>query len=220
MLRETQTSICNKALALIGEEPISAIDDTTRKAARVCDQFFCLSLRSVFEDGKWPFATIEKPAERIFLPEYSKEQPYIYGIPCDSSLIVRVYSRDKRKTMMRSVDWDFRYIPELQTSAIVCNKDSIVSQDIEKDIDQDQQLMIEYISETVCSGAYPAMFVRCLVAQLAADICMPITHDQQRWGNMIQYATQMKSQALQQALNEDGQDKMHWIDPITMSRGW
>ena len=172
------------------------------------------------EEGKWPFATIEEIAERLDLPDYAKEQKYIYAIPATCALIIGLSKRDSRKKMQKGIDWDIRYIPQIKASAIICNQLSKTSEEIVDVIDQDEQILIEYISDTAQTTSYTASFVKCLVAQLAADICMPITHDMQRWGGLVQYAAQQKSQALQQNLNEDGQDKMHWIDPITRSRGW
>lgn len=220
LLNETQTSICNKALALLGEEPINSLQDTTTKAARLCKQFFDLSLRSVLEQGKWPFATIEEPVERLDLPAYAKEQQYIYSIPANCAVIVGLSKRWTRKKIRKHMDWDVRYIPEIKERAIICNQLSKTQEDIVDPIDQDEQIMIEYICRTDETSSYTAMFVRCAAAQLAADLAMPLTHDSQKFGTMMQLADSLRSQALMQALNEDGQDKVHWVDPITASRGW
>ena len=141
-----------------------------------------------------------------------------YIIPNDCVLVCGLYKRYKRKSMRRGTDWDIRYIPEIKNAAIICNLESETSEEITEPTEQDEQFIIEYIKSTDESRTYPALFIRCLVAQLAADICMPITHDLQRMSVMMQYASQAKSQALQQVLNEDKQDKIHWIDPITASR--
>ena len=122
--------------------------------------------------------------------------------------------------MRKHIDWDVRYIPEIKERAIICNRLTETSQDIALDIDQDEQILIEYISQTEETSSYTAMFVRCVAAQLAADLAMPLTHDTQKFGTMMQLAESLRSQALMQALNEDGQDKEHWVDPITASRGW
>ena len=220
-LNEDKTSICNKALALLGEEPINSVDDNTTKAARVCKQFYDLALQSVLSEGKWPFATVEEPVIKLDLPDYTKEQKYIYAIPEGCVLIVGLTKRFNRKSMRKGIDWDIRYIPEIKNSAIICNLNSKANLEDVADIDQDEQILIEYIKCTNESRTYPAAFVRCLAAQLAADMCMPITHDSQRFAAMEQLAAQRKSQALQQALNEDGQDKVCWVDPLTASReGW
>lgn len=217
MLNETQTSICNKALMLIGESPINNINDSTTLQARVCKEFFYTTLRSVFEEGEWPFATIETPAQRINIASYTKEQKYLYRIPGDCALVLDVYKRLDRKQARRNVDWDIRYIPELKTSAIICNRLSYTKED-EEEIDQDEQMLLKYISDVQSTYSYSAAFVRCVVAQLAADIAMPITHDPQKMQLMVQYAEQLKSKALLHALNEDKQDKLHWVDQFTASR--
>ena len=217
-LNETKTSICNKALALLGEAPINSVDDDTVKAARVCNQFYDLALQSVLAEGKWPFATVEEAVTRLTLPDYTKEQKYIYSIPNGCVLIVGLTKRFNRKRMRKGIDWDIRYIPEIEDAAIICNLDSKADMPETALIDQDEQILIEYIKCTNESRTYPAAFIRCLAAQLAADMCMPITHDSQRFAAMEQLAAQRKSQALQQALNDDGQDKVCWVDPLTASR--
>ena len=220
LLNETKTSICNKALALLGEAPINSLDDATSKAARVCNQFYDLSIRSVLEQGKWTFATIEEPVRRLDLPNYSKEQKYIYQIPQNAAIVLNLMQRSNRKKLPKNIDWDIRYIPEIKERAIICNLLSKTSSEIPEEINQDEQILIEYIADTRMVTTYSAMFIRCVVAQLAADLAMPITHDQQKFVILSQLSDSLRSQALMQALNEDGQDKEIWMDPITASRGW
>lgn len=220
LIQETKTSICNKALALVGEQPINSVEDNSTLAARVCNQHYDLAIQTVLEGGKWPFATVEEPIQRISAAPFTKEQKYIYKIPNNCALIVDLKTRMDRKSMRRKLDWDIRFDKELGYPVIVCNRDSKTSPEIDAAIYQDEEILIEYISDTGKSGSYTAMFVRCVAAQLAADISMPLTHDLQRFTSFAQYAAQLKEQALMNALNEDGQDKIHWVDPITASRGW
>lgn len=156
--------------------------------------------------------------QRITAPDYDQEQKYIYAIPDDCALIVSLTPRFSRKQMRKGIDWDIRYIPSLKRDAVICNLESITDPEVEKETEQQEQIIMEYVSDNGEEASYKGMFIKYLVAQLAADICMPITHDQQRFVAMLQYAMQMRQQALQNALNEDGKDKMHWVDPITSSR--
>ena len=220
LIQETKTSICNKALALIGEQPINSMEDNSTLPARVCNEHYELSIQTVLEGGKWPFATVEEPVQRIDTDPLAKEQKYAYKIPNNCMYIVGLYKRANRKNMRQKMDWDIRFDTELGYPVIICNGKSQTSTEIEEEIYQDDQILIEYISNTGKTGSYPAMFVRCVVAQLAADICMPITHDLQKFTSFVQYAAQLKEQALMNVLNEDGQDRIHWVDPITASRGW
>ena len=73
---ETKTTVCNRALMLIGEDTINSITDNDTKAARVCSQYYDLALQTVLESGKWPFAIIEKPVTQVSLDPQTKEQKY------------------------------------------------------------------------------------------------------------------------------------------------
>lgn len=220
LLQETKTSICNKALSLIGEQPINSIDDSTSVAARICNQYYDFSVQTVLEGGKWPFATVEEPVQRLDEQPLAKEQKYTFKIPNDCVLVVDVKARFNRKRARKCLDWDIRFNKDLQIPVIICNRKTEINPEIEEPIYQDEEILIEYICNTGKAGSFPAMFVRCVVAQLAADISMAITHDMQKFTAFTQYAAQLKEQALMNVLNEDGQDKLFWVDPITASRGW
>lgn len=204
MLRETQTTICNRALSLVGERPINSIDDKTQLAA-VCRTHFDITLRSVLENGQWPCVTVEEPLKKVNYPDYSEEQRFVYAIPVDAALIVRVYPKHERKSMPDSMPWDFRYIPALSGTYIVS--------DVEED------LMCEYIKDEKDFSIYSASFLRCLSAELAAAMCMDITKNETRMQMLLQYASMLKAEALRNVLNEAKQEEMSWIDPITASRG-
>lgn len=193
------------------------MEDTTSNTARICKEFFPTSLRSVLEEGQWPFATIETPVQQVSIQPYAKEQKFVYRIPSDCAIILDLYKRFDRKSAHKHIDWDIRYIPELKASAIICNEKSFIQND-EELIDQDQQILMQYISDTQTTYSYSASFIKCVVAQLAADMCMAITHDVQRMQLMLQYAEDLKARSLRNALNEDKQDKVRWVDQFTASR--
>jgi len=220
LLNETQTTICNKALMLIGEEPITSIDDNTLQA-KVCKEHYYLSLRATLESGHWPFAIVEEPITRIDLPAYTKEQKFVYRIPGNCAVILSITKRYNRKQLKKHIDWDIRYIPELKTSAIICNALSRKMDESDTkvpDIYEDEQMLIEYVADSQSVFSFSAAFIKCVVAQLAVDICMAITHDTARFTSLYQYAAMLRQQALTQALNEDKQDKGGWMDHITASR--
>ena len=89
--RQTKTSICNKALDLIGEDNINSMDDETSLTARVCKRHFDDALSDTLEEGMWPTATVEEPLVRISDEEYSEEQKYVYAIPANCVLITRIF---------------------------------------------------------------------------------------------------------------------------------
>lgn len=218
---ETQTTICNKALDLLGEENITSLQDDQSLQARILRNHFDLSLNSVLEYGHWPFATVEEPLTRLDYPEYAKEQKYVYALPDFCILIKSIYKVFDRKHLPHRIDWDLRYIPELKKTCIICNMSNSKELENEEEIaDKNEQLVIEFVSSNSGVSTYTPGFIRCLSAQLAADVSMAITHDMQRTQFMIQIAEAYKKQALQDAMNQDGEDKGLFIDPITRSRGF
>ena len=81
------------------------------------------------------------------------------------------------------------------------------------------QLVCEYVRLIEDFSFVSAKFIEALSAALAASICMDITKNEQRFQMMQQLYTRLKEDALMSKLNEEGQDKMFWVDPITASRG-
>lgn len=220
MLQETITTVCNKALALIGEEPINSINDNTSLAARVCKSQYEIAFHSVLEAAPWPCILTEAKLARVDYPEYSKEQKSVYAIPEDCANIVRVYTRHQRKMAKDLADWDIRYINDLADKYIVCNKD-IPQKDSEGEYleREEEALWIDYIKYTENMSLFSASFLDCLIACLATRICMPITKDVDRFASMTQYYDILLKEAKMRTLNEVGEEKVRWVDPITASRG-
>lgn len=228
-MAETKTTICNRALSLCGEDPINSIDDNSDKAARVCKLHFDTTFRKVLEEGQWPEFSCEEPLEKVEYPYYSEQQKYVYKIPEKCQKIIRIYKAYNRKNMPTPEDWDFRYIPALKGKYIVCNSDNttdnpdfVITDDTTKQevLDSKQnQLICEYVRLIEDFSFVSAKFIEALSAALAAAICMDITKNEQRFQTLTGLYTQLKGDALMNKLNEEGEDKMIWQDPITASRG-
>lgn len=216
MLTENKTTICNKALSFIGEEPINSLSDNSTRQARACNSYFDLALHKTLEEGHWSFMTVEEPLQKINYPEYSEEQKYVYAIPNNCALVTRIYKRYNRKNLMEQADWDFRFIEELKRTVIVCNRDNVDSFGTKS---KDEEVICEYVRASENFSNYPAVFIESLVACLAYFICMDITKDASKTSSMLQLYERLKQKALQKNFNEEGEDKMHWVDPITNSRG-
>lgn len=214
MLTENITTICNKALALIGESPINSYKDDESLAGRVCRDWFDLTYHKVLEEGQWPFTTTEEPLQKVNHKDYSEEQKYLYAIPNNCALVLRVYKKYNRKNMMSDTDWDIRYIEDLSTSCIICNYDNKNEEN-----DPNEELIIEYVRVVKNMSVFSAKFFECLIAALALNICMSITKDFSKYNNIFKLYQTLKDESLRNILNQEGQDKMHWVDPITNSRG-
>lgn len=204
-MNKTKTDICNLALSFLGEKPINSIDDNSSALASICKTHFDIVFRSVIEGGEWPFVTTEQRLERVAYPRYSAEQRYVYKIPEKCGLIVQIGPKFERKYADGTSDWDIRYIPDLGDNFIISN--------------YKERVYCEYIRAEENFSLYSAKFIRYLAAELAASMCLDVTKNEQRAQYMIQYASLMKQDALTSALNQEKQDKMHWVDSFTASRG-
>lgn len=202
-MTETQTTICNKALGLIGGNQINSIQDSTQEALW-CKTYYDLSLNVLLSEGAWKHATVEEALVKVDKPDYSENQQYVYTIPSNCVLITKVFVKENRQKEDKDINWLVRYFPEDNTDYIVCNKDT--------------DLMIEYVYNNANLNKASGKFIEALVAKLALSICMPITHDLEKYNLMLQLYQALKSEALRDDYNEVGEEKLDWVSPITASR--
>lgn len=202
-MTETQTTICNKALGLVGGNHINSVQDTTQEALW-CKTYYDLSLNVVLSEGAWKHATVEEELVRVEKDEYSEEQKYVFAIPANCVLILRVFKKENRKKEDNETDWSIRHFPSDNTDYIICN--------------EKEDLMIEYVYNNSNLTKASGKFIEALAAKLACNICMPVTHDLERYNMMLQLYQNFMNDALRDDYNETGEDKIDWISPITASR--
>jgi len=213
MKQETITTVCNKALSLIGEEPISSYDNDTSLQARACRAHFDLVLASLLEEGHWTFPTVEVELEKALdedeqpLTNIAEEMPYVYEIPNNCVLIHSVYGKGERHNEDKTVKWDLRYFPEETKKYIISNIDS-----------EDHTLYCEYLFSPDNLEIYSASFLKALVDGLAYSICMEVTKDLQRTQFLLQLYEKDKADALRKSMNEDLSEH-EYTSPFISCRG-
>lgn len=213
MKQETKTTICNKALSLIGEEPISSYDNDTSLAARACRSHFDLVMISLLEEGHWSFPTVEAALVKHVdqdnedIKYIADEMPYMYEIPEHCVMIQSIYAKGQRDNENTPIKWDLRYVPEDTKRYIVSNIDS-----------KDQELFCEYLFSPDNLEIYSASFLRALVDGLAYSICMEITKDLQKTQFLLQLYEKDKADALRKSMNED-LDEFEYTSPFVSCRG-
>lgn len=203
-MTETQTTICNKALNLIGEEGINSINDNSLQA-NACKNYYDLALNLLLEDGAWSHTVVEQPLVKVDTDEYAEEHKYIYVIPSNCVLIKDIYQKHERKQGYKSTDWDIRYFPAENKNYIIC--------------DCDEDMYIKYVYNNSNTNTYSAKFIQALVSGLAFQICMYITKDSEKTNAMLALYNATKADALRTNYNEVGEEKLDWVSPITASRG-
>lgn len=212
-MKETITTICNKALSLIGEEPISSYENDTSLAGRVCRSHFNLVMESLLEEGFWTFPTVETKLKKVTKEEDGQSvdlkyhEFYLYEIPEHCVLVNSIYGKGQRHNENHPIEWDIRYIPEVTKRYIICPINS-----------DDNELFCEYLFSPENLEIYSATFLKALVDGMAYSICMEITKDLQKTQFMLQLYEKDKADALRKCLNEDLSEH-EYTSPFISCRG-
>ena len=142
----SRTEICNKALTLVGANPIVNIDDDTQNA-RVVNRVYELSLKSILSEAPWVFAT-----RRSLLAEstdtlewYDAGEVYVYVKPNEC---IRIFRTNDTKAVWRQ-----------QGSYIISDTSG---------------LGVEYVYFNNTPSTYTASFVEAFVDKLCSDIAFMI----------------------------------------------
>jgi hypothetical protein len=95
----TKTDILNKALTLVGANPIVSIDDQTNNA-RVLSRVYETALRSVLSEAKWNFATKRSTLSVLSTTAewYDTGETILYQKPTD---MIRIYGTNSRNASWR-----------------------------------------------------------------------------------------------------------------------
>lgn len=154
-----RVDVCNMALSLLGEDPITTIDDDSNNA-RQLKIFYTPCRDAVLESHDWTFA-IER-----FVPAKSATQPvYGAGVAFDiPPQIIRVVACDRnqatpdlyagRINANEQIDW------QLESDKIICNEDAIYCRGVRR-IEQE--------------GRFSPLFVQAFSAKLAVKLSLNLT---------------------------------------------
>lgn len=182
--------VCNFALTVLGEQPITSIEDESDRA-RTLEALYYIARDSALEEAEWTFAT------RRFLPALSSTAPEwgwenAFPIPSD---IVRVTQVDKNWTTTNNYMYDVNqdrnpvdHVVEYVNGvgrAILCNEEEVFCKGIRRIEDE---------------GIYSPLFVEafgCKLAYLAADA---ITASNTK----TQIALTLYTDAIRKAKSRDG----------------
>jgi hypothetical protein len=149
-------SICNEALTLLGEAPITALTDAT-KAARLCQDRYDPTRRRMLSLHPWLFA-----GARVELDEASPVPAFGYlrafDLPADYRRVIAVHSDN----------------PNLRWT--------IEGNRILSDVSAPMQL--HYVKDEDDPVMFSPAFVSVLAAALAAEICVALTGSTDRRADM------------------------------------
>uniref|UniRef100_A0A6M3L139 Putative tail protein n=1 Tax=viral metagenome TaxID=1070528 RepID=A0A6M3L139_9ZZZZ len=142
----SRTEICNKALTLVGANPIVSIDDDTQNA-RVVNRVYELSLKSILSEAPWVFALRRSllALSTDTLEWYDNSENYVYARPNE---VIRIFRTNDRDAIWR-----------VQGDYIISDTDD---------------LGVEYVYYNNTPSSYTASFVEAFVDKLCSDIAFMI----------------------------------------------
>jgi hypothetical protein len=144
----TKTAILNKALTLVGANPIVNIDDDTNNA-RILKRVYEIALRSILSECKWNFATKRAllSVSADTLDWYDSGEIYVYVKPID---MIKIFGANDSKAVYRE------------------EGDYIVS--------DTQGLGLRYTYYIDSPEKYPASFIDAFIDKLCSDIAYAIVN--------------------------------------------
>jgi len=138
-------TICNMALAFIGESPIEAMTEASEQARR-CAQFYEHDRRIVLRRYPWPWAT--RRVELALVAETPQDYAYAYRYPADCVCLRKIYAVYEDGTLMPLSDFvEYRVVSDDAGRVIYTNAARVVAE-YTADI-QDNDLMDEQFCEVL-----------------------------------------------------------------------
>jgi hypothetical protein len=150
----SQVSICNLALSWVGGNLITSLQDSSTEA-KVCAANFDASRNATLEQRDWTFASDRAiPVRIVDTPAF--EYDYQFQLPTNP-LCLRVTKVYSDSSFTHGIaDW------AKEGDRILCNYAAV---------------FIKFVKELVDPSKFSPGFTQAFAARLAADICVPITHD-------------------------------------------
>ena len=158
----TPTSVCNLALAKVGDEAaqITSIPATPSeeysKEANLCSKFYEVTLREVLEATEWKWARSRKAlAQNADTPVF--EWTYSFALPADCARPLKLASTtDTQRQYSYKSEWD------VEDGNVVTNQDAV---------------WMLYVKNVENLNKADALFIKTLYTALAAKLVFPLTEN-------------------------------------------
>lgn len=156
----SKTELINKALTLVGANPITSIDDETNNA-RIVSRVYEISLRSILSECKWNFATkrvlLSTVTETLAWYYTGDNEAYVYQRPVD---VIRIFGTNDSDAIWRE------------------EGDYIIS--------DTSGLGVLYVYYLDNPDKYPASFIEAFGDKLAGNIAYMILNDASKAKDMYE----------------------------------
>lgn len=195
---DSNITICNQALNLLGADVISSFSDTSNDAATVCNNIYDTIKKQTLSLYPWSFALTKVQLARSSTTPIN-EWSYQYDLPATavSGTPLQVYNSSATRVLPIQ-NYELLYTASGPT--IATNESSIY---------------IDYITSGISEGLMPSYFVQLLVYMMAWHLAEPVTDQTTKadyWrtvalGSMTENG---RGGYFRQAMNIDGRGKPNY----------
>ena len=195
---DSNVTICNQALNLLGADVISSFSDTTNDAATVCNNIYDTVKKQTLSLYPWSFALTKVQLARSSTTPIN-EWSYQYDLPSTavSGTPLQVYNSSATRVLPIQ-NYELLYTASGPT--IATNESSIY---------------IDYVTSGISEGLMPSYFVQLLVYMMAWHLAEPVTDqttkaDYWRTVALGGMAENGRGGYFRQAMNIDGRGKPNY----------
>jgi len=149
----SETSLCNRALQMIGAGRIQTITDPGSAAARACNSLYAEIRDEVMAVHEWQFAKARQVLAQLSSgPPFGYE--YAYQLPSECLRPLRLHNELE---IGREIEW------EVEGDELYC--------DLESDV------QLHYIKRITDASKFPPMFKSSFCTRLSSDLAMILKKD-------------------------------------------
>lgn len=195
---DTNITICNQALNLLGADTISSFTDTTNDAATVCNNIYETIKRQALSLYPWSFALTKLQLSRSSTTPIN-EWSYQYDMPSTavSGTPLQVYNSSAT-----------RVLPIQQYEILYTSSGPTIAT-------HEAAIYIDYVTSAITEGLMPSYFVQLLVYMMAWHLAEPVTDqttkaDYWRGVALGSLSENGRGGYLRQAMNVDGRGKPNY----------
>lgn len=160
----SKISICNLALAQLGQSPISSLEQENEKARRL-NLFYEPVRDEVLRTHNWAFAGVQEPLS-LMQQEPDGQGQFVYKYPAQALFVRRVFDQSRPRIEYREF---FR--SDLHSRVVLANS---------------AQAWAEYTRRITDETQFDAAFVKSFSLALACDLAVSLTADIQLAGQLLQ----------------------------------
>ena len=154
---ESETTVCNLALARIGAKRINDYTDATdtKPEAIYCRLMFNQTAKALMKDHYWPFGKGRiQLSQNTTTPTF--QYTYQYHLPSDFLRLILFYNGSDRP------DGRTYYTYELEGDQLLTDETAVY---------------LRYVKWVTDVGSWDTLFIECLVLLLASKLSMPLTQE-------------------------------------------